>query len=116
MTDEQFFQIFPDRNYHIRKPEKEDVVVTKGLLRFHALEDECDKEFRTLGPHDKNRRRIILYRLPTDNPHFDPHKPPILKVPFLAFADETIEDNDATLAPILHGIMEDARARYAKMQ
>jgi len=33
-------------------------------------------------------------------------------VPFLMFADESIEDTDEVLAPILHGIMEDARARY----
>ena len=108
MTDEQFFQIFPDRNYHIRKPVKE---ITIDKQRAAHFGDECEAEFRTLGPHNRDRRRLLLYRVPRDNPWYSPDKPPILKVPFLAFADETIEDRDDILAPILHGIMEDARAR-----
>jgi len=110
MTDEQFFQIFPDRNYHIRKPVKE---ITIDKQRAAHFGDECEAEFRALGPHNKDRRRLLLYRVPPDNPHYNPQKPPILKVPFLMFADESIEDTDAVLAPILHGIMEDARNRYA---
>jgi hypothetical protein len=109
MIDEDFFQVFPDRNYHIRKPVKE-IVIDKQ--RAAHIGDECEAEFRSLGPHPKDRRRLILYRVPRDSPWFDPQKPPILKVPFLMFADESIEDDDATLAPILHGIMEDARSRY----
>ena len=31
----------------------------------------------------------------------------ILKIPFLLFADETIEDDDRTLAPIVHEIMSE---------
>jgi len=110
MTDEQFFQIFPDRNYHIRKPVKE---ITIDKQRAAYIMDECEAEFRALGSHNKDRRRLLLYRVPHDSPWFDPQKPPILKVPFLMFADESIEDTDEVLAPILHGIMEDARNRYA---
>jgi len=109
MTDEQFFQVFPDRNYHIRKPVKEIVIDKQRAAHFF---DECEQEFAALGPHKRDRRRLLLYRVPPDNPHYDPRKPPILKVPFLMFADESIEDTDEVLAPILHGIMEDARARY----
>ena len=109
MTDEDWFQVFPDRNYHIRKPVKEIIIDKQRAAHFG---DECEAEFRSLGPHDKDRRRLILYRVPPDNPFYNPQKPPILKVPFLMFADESIEDDDATLAPILHGIMEDARNRY----
>lgn len=109
MTDEEFFTIYPDRNYHIRKPVKEIVIDKQRAAR---VEDECLAEFLALGPHNADRRRLILYRIPPDNPWYDPLKPKILKVPMLAFADETIEDDDATLAPILHGIMEDARMRY----
>jgi len=106
--DETFFQLFPDRNYHIRKPVKE---ITIDKQRAAHFGDECEAEFRTLGPHPKNRRLIILYRVPRDNPYYDPQKRPLLKIPFLLFADETVEDTDEVLAPILHGIMEDARAR-----
>ena len=109
MTDEQFFQLFPDRNYHIRKPVKEIIIDKQRAAHFG---DECEAEFRALGPHNKDRRRLLLYRVPRDNPHYNPEKPPILKVPFLMFADESIEDADEVLGPILHGIMEDARARY----
>jgi len=109
MTDEEFFQIYPDRNYHIRKPVME-LVKTKQRAMLYV--EECEKEFLSFGPHDKDRRRLIIYRIPRDNPFYDPFKRPLLKVPFLAYADETIEDTDAVLALILHGIMEDARARY----
>ena len=109
MTDEQFFQIFPDRNYHIRKPVMELIKDKQRAMRYV---EECEAEFLSLGPHNKDRRRLILYRVPFDSPWYNPAKPPILKVPFLMFADESIEDDDATLGPILHGIMEDARARY----
>jgi hypothetical protein len=109
MTDEAFFQMFPTRNYHIRKP---DLVLEKDKQRRVRYVEECEQEFLALGPHPKDRRRLILYRIPRDSPWFDPRKPKILKVPFLMFADESIEDDDAVLAPILHGIMEDARQRY----
>lgn len=109
MTDEEFFTVYPDRNYHIRKPVKEIVIDKQRAAHFG---DECEAEFQSLGPHNRDRRRLLLYRVPPDNPHYNPNKPPILKVPFLMFADESIEDDDATLGPILHGIMEDARWRY----
>ena|SRR5215472_19193961 len=109
MNDETFFQIYPDRNYHIRKPMLE-LIKTKQRATYYA--EECEAEFLSLGPHNKDRRRLILYRIPRDSPWYDPRKPPILKVPMLAFADESIGDDDAILAPILHGIMEDARERY----
>ena len=35
----------------------------------------------------------------------------LLKIPFLAFADETIEDDDDTLFPIVRDIMGDALKR-----
>lgn len=70
---------------------------------------EMEREFRTLGAHDVKRRRVILWRVPSDNPHYDPKRPGILKIPMLAFADETIEDTDAILLPIIHGLMEQAR-------
>jgi len=110
MTDEQFFQLFPTRNYHIRKPQLEMFIDKQRATHFA---DECEAEFRSLGPHKRSRRRLLLYRVPRDNPHYNPEKPPILKVPFLMFADESIEDTDEVLGPILHGIMEDARNRYA---
>lgn len=37
------------------------------------------------------------------------HKGMLMPIPFLAFADEEIANDDAVLMPIIHRIMEDAR-------
>lgn len=67
--------------------------------------DEEELPFRSLGPHDPKRRRIIAFKLPPDHPTNPNH---ILKVPFIAFADETVEDRDDVLLPLLQRIMIDA--------
>jgi hypothetical protein len=107
VTDEQFFATYSDRQARIRLPGKE---LVKDRQRGVRYEDECRGEFWSLGPHDKDRRRLLIWRVPKDNPHYDPMKPKLLKIPFLAFADETIENRDDILLPILHSIMENARA------
>lgn len=94
--DAGLFADHPDRNAHIREP----------------VVSECRGEFWKLGTHDPSRRRILLWRVPKDNPHYDARKQPLLKIPFLAFADETIADDDATLLPIIHQIMLDAVKQY----
>lgn len=94
-SDKAFFAEHPDRRAHIRLPFK----------------NECEGEFWSLGEHNRARRRILLWRVPRDNPFWNRLKVPILKIPFLAFADETIEDTDEVLLPIIDGIMRDAKAR-----
>ena len=108
--DARFFMKHPDRNAHIRSPRMSLEVDKQRAMSYVG---EMEREFRTLGPHKKDRRRIILWRIPQDNPFYDPKKPGILKFSFLAFTDETIEDTDAILLPILHQIMEDARKNPA---
>lgn len=103
--DSQFFLQHPDRRSHIRMPRQ---VLETDKQRATYYVGELEREFRTLGQHDKRRRRILLWRVPADNPFYDPHKPPIMKIPFLAFADETIEDADHVLLPILQQIMAEA--------
>jgi hypothetical protein len=102
--DVRFFFQRPDRRARIRMPQMVQMLDKQRAVHF---QQECEQEFRSLGPHDKSRRRIILWKILEDNPHYNPKKPGILKIPFLAFADETIEDNDAILLPILDGIMRD---------
>ena len=87
--DAAFFAQHADRQAHIRCP------VTK----------ESSGEFWKLGTHDPDRRRILLWRVPAENPYFNPDKQQLLKIPFLAFADETIEDRDDILLPIIAEIM-----------
>lgn len=93
-SDKAFFDRHPDRNAHIRLP----------------YEHECAGEFFSLGDHNRARRRILLWRVPKNNPYNADGQLPILKIPFLAFFDEDIEDSDAILLPIIDEIMLDAYA------
>lgn len=88
--DNIWFIEHPDRKAHIRLPE----------------DREMQKEFWTLGPHDFRRRRVLLWRVPTGHPM--KQRFPVLQIPFLAFADETIEDDDKVLLPLIDQIMKDA--------
>lgn len=108
MTDEEFFANFPSRQTRIRLPGRE---LHKDQQRSVRYLDESELQFRSLGPHDVSRRRMLLYRIPRDNPMWDPENPQILKIPFLAFADETIENEDHVLLPIIQGILTDAARR-----
>lgn len=102
--DAQWFSSYPDRQSHIRNPIK--ILVTDKQRGTHYV-DELAGEFWSLGEHNKDRRRILLWKVPKDNVFYDSRKPQILKIPMLAFADESIEDTDAILLPIIHEIMLD---------
>lgn len=95
-ADEGFFRRYPSRTTHIRR----------------AFDHESEGEFWTLGGHERNRRRMLLWRPPPGHPAYKQEKCPLLKVPFLAFADETIEDTDAILLPIIAEIMQNARKQH----
>jgi hypothetical protein len=108
--DVRFFFQHPDRRAHIRTPKMAPEI---DEARAAHMVGEMEREFRTLGAHKRERRRIILWRVPSDNPFYDPMKPAILKIPFLLFGDETVEDRDSILLPILHELMEQARGGSA---
>lgn len=101
-ADVQFFQQHRDRQARIRLPGRE---LHKDQQRAVRYLDEAELQFRSLGPHDPRRRRIIAFRTPADHPT---HPGTILKVPMLLFGDETVEDRDDVLLPILAEIMKDA--------
>jgi hypothetical protein len=94
-SDARFFAQHRDRKAHIRK----------------SYIGEHEAEFRSLGWHDKDRRRILLCRVDYEDKPLPDNK--VMKVPFLAFADETIEDRDEILLPIIKEIMY---GRKAEMQ
>src|ERR1700733_12766215 len=100
--DAQFFQQHRDRRARIRLPGREPYKDQQRAVRYLS---EQELQFRSLGPHDTSRRRIIVYKTPADHPTHPDH---IMKIPFLAFADETISDDDATLLPIVDSIMKQA--------
>lgn len=101
--DEQFFQQHPDRRARIRLPSAP--APYRDQQRAVRYLSEAEMEFRSLGPHDKDRRRILVWRSPADHPTHPNH---LLKIPFLAFADEEIADRDDVLLPIIHEIMKQA--------
>ena len=103
--DAQFFTDHPDRQARIREPGK--TIEINGQRGANVV-DEMRGEFRSLGDHDKSRRRIIVYRVPKDNPMYDPKKPQLLKIPILLFADETIVDEDRVLLLEVDRIMREA--------
>ena len=94
-SDREFFQTHRDRKAHIRKP----------YIGEHEV------EFQTLGYHEKDRRRILLTRVDCERKALPDNK--VLKVPFLAFADEEIADRDDILLPIIDDIMHIAKARIS---
>ena len=103
--DAQFFIDHPDRYAHIRPPRQ---VLVKSPQRGVGYRPECEGEFWSLGEHNKERRRILLWRVPESHPAYDPKAAKILRIPFLLFSDENVEDTDAILLPIIHRIMVDA--------
>ncbi len=103
--DIQFFKDHSDRKARIRLPQKQTHIDKQRAVRYL---DEQELAFRQLGPHDVKRRRIIVYRVPSDHPT---HANYLMQIPFLLFADETIEDDDKTLLPIIHQLMMEAAQR-----
>lgn len=77
----------------------------KARIRF-PNSGEYEAEFLTLGPHNHDRRRILVFRSRNNM---------IVPVPFLLHADETVEDTDEILLPILKEMMERARDEQRKM-
>jgi hypothetical protein len=112
MTDEEFFSTHRDRQARIRPPSK---LLTKTKQRAMHYAEEFEAEFRALGPHKKDRRRVLIWRVPTDNPWFNQMRQPLLPIPFLLFADETVEDTDEILLPIIHQLMLQKRDEYAQL-
>ncbi|PWU21830.1 MAG: hypothetical protein C5B50_00675 [Verrucomicrobia bacterium] len=106
--DAAFFQQHPDRWAHIRTPGR---VLVRDRQRAVSYQTECEGEFWSLGPHNHLRRRIILWRVPPDNPFYNPAAPQILKIPFLLFSDEAVEDRDDILLPIIHQLMMNEKAK-----
>jgi hypothetical protein len=97
--DAQFFADHPDRKAHIRAPRRQIYVDKQRATRFM---DECEMEFRSLGDHDRDRRRILLCRTDAKGlPMSYQGKQAIFKLPMLLFSDETIEDRDDVLLPII---------------
>lgn len=103
MTDEEWFAANPNRQAHIRTPRKEPAIDKQRAVRYL---DEQELPFRSLGPHKPAQRRIVVYRVPPDNPMFDSEKQQLLTIPILKFELEAeIADTDEVLLPMIAEIM-----------
>lgn len=96
-----FFQ-HPERQAHIREPRKEPHKDKQRAVRYL---DEQELAFRSLGNHDPKLRRIILYRVPPENPSYDPERPQILKIPFVLLHADELVDEDPALLKVIHQLM-----------
>jgi hypothetical protein len=94
-SDKMFFEHHPERQAHIRLP----------------FAGESSGEFFAIDEHNRTQRRILLWRIPRDSPYYDQAKQPLLKIPFLAFLEETIDDTDDVLLPIIAQIMQETSQR-----
>lgn len=103
--DAQFFVLHPDRYSRIRLPGKE---IGIDRQRRTQVIDEADREFRSLGGHEKSRRRILVWRMPETHPLYDDKKAVVLKIPYLLFSDETVEDRDDVLLPLIDAVMRES--------
>lgn len=98
-----FFTEHPDRKARIRLPRLERRATKQRGVEFAS---ECTGEFWSLGLHDKTRRRILLCRVDVRGEPLPEGR--VLKIPFLSFSEETIEDRDDILLPIIFQIMREA--------
>jgi hypothetical protein len=99
--DESWFAEHRDRKIRIRLP-------GKGRDKT-----ESEEEFRSLGPHERSRRRIIVATVnAVSAAQLGRPGMKFMKIPFIMFADETVEDRDDVLLPILDEIMRTAARDY----
>jgi hypothetical protein len=69
---------------------------------------EFDAAWQVLGMHNHDRRRVIVWRIPKDNPGRKLIPDGLMRIPFLAEADESIEDDDFVLRRLMARMMRDA--------
>ena len=90
--DPIYFKQRPKRQTRIRTP-------TSG---------EFSHAWTMLGMHDHSRRRVLVWVVPKDNPGRSQIPDGLMRIPFLLNADESVEDDDRVLLPILADLMKAA--------
>ena len=106
MDDSAFFNDNGLRQARIREPRK---FYNRNKQRGIDIIWEHAEAWGHLAKHRKGERRIIVYRLPPDNVHYDPDKPQLLQIPYVLMPGEIIPDTDEALLPLIAQIMESAR-------
>lgn len=90
--DEHWFRLHPSRRSRIRPP----------------VIGEFGAAWQMMGMHNITRRRVLVWRIPANNPGRGIIPDGLMRIPMLAHADETIENEDHTLLPMLDVMMKAA--------
>ena len=90
--DLRYFTQLPKRQTRLRTPAPGEFVTS----------------WRLLGDHQPDRRRVLIWRVPADNPGRRLIEDGLMRIPILLRSDETVENDDATLLPILDAQMRAA--------
>ncbi len=91
-TDVRWFRQRTRRNYRIRQP----------------TEMEFDASFKQLGDHQVDRRRVIVWRVPSGNAGRRMVADGLMRIPFLLRSDESVDDSDEACERIMREIMKAA--------
>lgn len=102
MDDKTFFSENPLRQARVRKPGRE---LAKDKQRAVRYLDEFELQYRSLGAHDPKMRRVIVWRMPSDNPNWNPEQPQLIPIPIIEAFEGEFADTDECLLPIIHQIM-----------
>lgn len=102
MNDTDWFNANPLRQARIRHPEKR---LAKDRQRAVRYTDEFAAEFAQLSPHRQSARRVIVWRIPPDNPAYDPDRPQLIPIPYILLEGEEVVDTDEVLLPLVDQIM-----------
>jgi hypothetical protein len=87
---------------------REFTEVNDDVLWFRQQPKRQCRIRQPLGMHDATRRRVLVWRVPKNNPMRGAVPDGLMRIPFLAEADETIENDDKVLLQILDGLMKAA--------
>jgi hypothetical protein len=69
---------------------------------------EFSASWPATGDHDATRRRVLVWRVPKNNPGRKLIPDGLMRIPLLLRADESVENDDKVLLPILDWLMREA--------
>ena len=88
------------------RPRRQARIRTPGVTEFLTA-------WQMLGDHDASRRRVLVWRVPRDNPYRKLVPDGFIRVPFICRSDESFADDDSVTLRVLDELMRDAQAAKA---
>ena len=84
------------------RPRRQARIRTPGVTEFLTA-------WQMLGAHEASRRRVLVWRVPRDNPYRKLVPDGFIRVPFIAKGDESFADSDAVALRVLDELMRQAQ-------